>query len=47
MAKRDFYDILGAEFEGVEYAVSGSGSATIRGILHYLNVWGDRPLSTR
>jgi proteasome beta subunit len=26
-----FYDILGAEFEAVEYAVSGSGSPTIRG----------------
>ena len=36
-AKIYFYDILGAEFEGVEYAVSGSGSPTIRGILHYLN----------
>jgi proteasome beta subunit len=44
-AKIYFYDILGAEFEGVEYAVSGSGSPTIRGILHYLNTWGDRPLS--
>ncbi|HJU06735.1 MAG TPA: proteasome subunit alpha [Nitrospiraceae bacterium] len=44
-AKIYFYDILGAEFEGVEYAVSGSGSPTIRGILHYLNVWGDEPLS--
>ena len=42
-AKIFFYDILGAEFEGVEYAVSGSGS-TIRGILHYLNTWGDQPL---
>ncbi|MCH8039103.1 MAG: proteasome subunit alpha [Nitrospinae bacterium] len=41
-----FYDILGAEFEGVEHAVSGSGSPTIRGILHYLNRWGDRPLAT-
>jgi len=39
-----FYDILGAEFEGVEYAVSGSGSPTIRGILHYLNTWGEQPL---
>ncbi len=39
-----FYDILGAEFEGVDYAVSGSGSPTIRGILHYLHRWGDRPL---
>jgi proteasome beta subunit len=44
-AKIYFYDILGAEFEGVEYAVSGSGSPTIRGILHYLNTWGGQPLS--
>ena len=44
MAKIFFYDILGAEFEGVEYAVSGSGSPTIRGILHYVNTWGERPL---
>lgn len=43
-AKIFFYDILGAEFEGVEYAVSGSGSPTIRGILHYQNTWGDQPL---
>jgi proteasome beta subunit len=28
----------------VEYAVSGSGSPTIRGILHYLNSWGAQPL---
>jgi proteasome beta subunit len=45
-AKIYFYDILGAEFEAVEYAVSGSGSPTIRGILHYLNTWGEQPLST-
>ena len=44
-AKIFFYDILGAEFEGAEYAVSGSGSPTIRGILHYLNSWGAQPLS--
>lgn len=44
-AKIYFYDILGAEFEGAEYAVSGSGSPTIRGILHYLNTWGEQPLS--
>jgi proteasome beta subunit len=43
-AKIYFYDILGAEFEGVEYAVSGSGSPMIRGILHYLNTWGEHPL---
>ena len=44
-AKIYFYDILGAEFEGVEYAVSGSGSSTIRGILHYVNTWGGQPLN--
>jgi len=44
-AKIYFYDILGAEFEGVEYAVSGSGSPTIRGILHYMNTW-EAPLAT-
>ena len=40
-----FYDILGAEFEAVEYAVSGSGSATIRGILYYMNRWGTGPVA--
>ncbi|MGE3937499.1 MAG: proteasome subunit alpha [Nitrospirales bacterium] len=40
-----FYDILGAEFEGVDYAVSGSGSSTIRGIMFYLNQWGAGPIS--
>ena len=44
-AKIFFYDILGAEFEGAEYAVSGSGSPTIRGILHYVNTWGEHPLA--
>ena len=43
-AKIFFYDILGAEFEGVEHAMSGSGSPPIRGILHYLNRWGDKQL---
>lgn len=43
-AKIYFYDLLGAEFEGVEYAASGSGSPIIRGILHYLNTWGEQPL---
>lgn len=45
-AKIYFYDILGAEFEGAEYAVSGSGSPIIRGILHYLNTWGGQPFKT-
>ncbi len=40
-----FYDILGAEFEAVEYAVSGSGSSTIRGILFYMNRWGRGPVA--
>ncbi|MEX2490294.1 MAG: proteasome subunit alpha [Nitrospirales bacterium] len=40
-----FYDILGAEFEAVEYAVSGSGSPTIRGILFYMNRWGTGPVA--
>ncbi len=40
-----FYDILGAEFEGVEFATSGSGSPGIRGVLHYQNKWEERPVS--
>jgi proteasome beta subunit len=44
-AKIYFYDILGAEFEGVEYAASGSGSPTIRGILHYVHRWGPQRLA--
>jgi len=46
MGKIFFYDILGAEFEGVNYAVSGSGSSTIRGIMFYLNQWGSGPIAT-
>jgi len=41
-----FHDILGAEFEGVDHAMSGSGSPTIRGILHYLNRWSGQPLAS-
>src|SRR5438046_6265674 len=36
--------MLGSEFGGVEYAVSWSGCPTLRGILHYLNTWGEQPL---
>jgi len=39
-----FYDALGAQFEGVDYAVSGSGSLPVRSVLHYLNTWGNKPL---
>jgi proteasome beta subunit len=40
-----FYDALGAQFEGVDYAASGSGSLAVRSVLHYLNSWGDKPLA--
>jgi len=39
-----FYDALGAQFEGVDYAASGSGSLAVRSVLHYLNTYGDKPL---
>ncbi|MHB1285932.1 MAG: hypothetical protein ACYCYP_05105 [Leptospirales bacterium] len=35
-----FYDILGAHFEGVPFAVGGSGSLEVQGILRYLDRWG-------
>jgi proteasome beta subunit len=41
-----FYDVLGAEFEGVEFATSGSGSPGIRGVLHFTNRWNGRPLAS-
>ncbi|HTS19916.1 MAG TPA: proteasome subunit alpha [Verrucomicrobiae bacterium] len=40
-----FYDALGAQFEGVDYAASGSGSLAVRSVLHYLNNWGGKPLA--
>jgi proteasome beta subunit len=40
-----FYDALGAQFEGVDYAASGSGSPAVRSVLHYLNNWGGKPLA--
>ena len=40
-----FYDALGAQFEGVDYAASGSGSLAVRSVLHYLNTWGGKPLA--
>lgn len=36
-----FYDPLGAQFEAANFASSGSGSPTIRSVLHYLEKWGD------
>ncbi|MBN4054426.1 proteasome subunit alpha [Nitrospira defluvii] len=40
-----FYDILGAEFEVVEFATAGSGSPGIRGALHFNNKWSDNTLT--
>lgn len=36
-----FYDPLGAQFEAASYASSGSGSPTIRSVLHFLEKWGN------
>ena len=36
-----FYDPLGAHFDAAAYAGSGSGSGSIKSVLHYLEQWGD------
>ncbi|HAM72919.1 MAG TPA: proteasome subunit alpha [Verrucomicrobiales bacterium] len=36
-----FYDPLGAQFEAATFASSGSGSPTIRSVLHFLEKWGN------
>lgn len=36
-----FYDMLGAQFEATNFAASGSGSTSIRSVLHYLGKWGN------
>ncbi len=36
-----FYDPLGAQFEAAEYAGSGSGSGSIKSVLHFLQKWGN------
>jgi proteasome beta subunit len=38
-----FYDPLGAQFEAANYAGSGSGSGSIKSVLHFLEKWGDPP----
>jgi proteasome beta subunit len=40
-----FYDLLGAQFESVDFCTTGSGAPIIRGALYYLNRWGPRPLA--
>ena len=39
-----FYDALGAHFENVDFATTGSGSIWIRGVLRYLSRFGDTAL---
>jgi proteasome beta subunit len=36
-----FYDPLGAQFEAASYAGSGSGSGSIKSVLHFLEKWGN------
>ena len=35
-----FYDPLGAQFEAANFAGSGSGSGSIKSVLHFLDKWG-------
>jgi proteasome beta subunit len=46
-ARLYFYDAMGAQFEVADYAATGSGSPAVRGILHYENKWGSKPLQKR
>ena len=40
-----FCDVLGAQFESVDFCTTGSGSPIIRGALYYLNRWGEQKLA--
>ncbi|MEO7933721.1 MAG: proteasome subunit alpha [Chthoniobacterales bacterium] len=42
-----FYDVMGAQFEVADFAVSGSGSPAVRAVLNYENRWGKKPLADR
>jgi proteasome beta subunit len=44
MARLYFYDAMGAQFEAADFAATGSGSHSVRSILHYENTWGKRKL---
>ncbi|MDQ6914138.1 MAG: proteasome subunit alpha [Verrucomicrobiota bacterium] len=43
-ARLYFYDAMGANFEVTDYAATGSGSPSVRGVLYYENSWGKKPL---
>jgi proteasome beta subunit len=40
-----FYDVLGAQFESVDFCTTGSGSPAIRGALYFQNRWGGEQLA--
>ena len=40
-----FYDVLGAQFESVDFCTTGSGSPAVRGALYYQDRWGGQPLA--
>ena len=42
-----FYDALGAQFQAVDFAVSGSGSPAARSVLQWINRWSGSPTSER
>jgi proteasome beta subunit len=44
-ARLYFYDAMGANFEVTEFAATGSGSPTVRGLLFYEDRWGKKPLN--
>jgi proteasome beta subunit len=42
-----FYDALGAQFQAVDFAVSGSGSPAARSVLQWMNRWSGNPTLDR
>ena len=42
-----FYDALGAQFQAVDFAVSGSGSPAARSVLQWITRWSGQPTSER
>ena len=42
-----FYDALGAQFQAVDFAVSGSGSPSARSVLQWINRWSGQPTLQR
>jgi proteasome beta subunit len=38
-----FYDVMGAQFQAVDFTASGSGSPAVRSILQFTNRWSGTP----